>query len=611
MLAEVRTDLLTPASVDPDSFALAPDGRSIVFTASADGRPRLWLRHLNSTSAEPLEGTEGGRFPFWSPDSRAIGFFATGKLKRLDLGGGNPQTLADATFGFGGSWNANGVILFAPTASGPLFKIAAPGAAAVAATTLSEGVASHRFPVFLPGGELFIVFSQGTSPDTTGLFRGSLANTRVQRLASADSHAMFVAPDLLLFVRQGNLVAQHVDPATVTLSGDATTVAGLAALSPGRAAFSVSTTGLLAFRSPEASRRQLTWFDRSGRALGTLGDSSVVRSGAGGARVSPDGRRATVARRTADNLDVWVLDGDRDTRLTFDAADDDFGLWSPDGRRIAFQSKRSGVQDLYWKLANGTEGDLPIVTSPNRDVVNSWSRDGKFILFHRLEAKTGRDLWVLPVDGDRPGTPRVILQTDANERMGAFSPDGRWVAYEADPAGMFNIYVRPFPAVDAGQWQISVDGGQQARWSPDGKEIYFVSADDKLMAVPISTDGATLSPGRPTALFDARLGLRPDTGGGDGYDVAPDGRFLIDCAGWRRVCVVHHARAELAAAGDEAVRVVSFAASPLSPSTLASRLAAGVGHVRNRIHHLRPPTDRRHAQSGSPSARRVHHRAGG
>ncbi len=179
VLAEVRTDLLTPASVDPDSFALAPDGRSIVFTASADGRPRLWLRHLNSTSAEPLEGTEGGRFPFWSPDSRAIGFFATGKLKRLDLGGGNPQTLADATFGFGGSWNANGVILFASTVSGPLFKIAAPGTAAVAATTLSEGVASHRFPVFLPGGELFIFFSQGTSPDTTGLFRGSLANTSV------------------------------------------------------------------------------------------------------------------------------------------------------------------------------------------------------------------------------------------------------------------------------------------------------------------------------------------------------------------------------------------------------------------------------------------------
>ncbi len=339
---------------------------------------------------------------------------------------------------------------------------------------------------------------------------------------------MFVAPDLLLFVRQGNLVAQPVDPATFTLSGDAATVAGFAAIAAGRAAFSVSTTGLLAFRGPEASRRQLTWFDRSGRALGTLGDSSVVRSGAGGARVSPDGRRATVERSTGDNSDGWVLDGNRDTRLTFDPADDDNGLWSPDGRRIAFHSRRSGVQDLYWKLANGTGGDLPIVTSPNSDVVNSWSRDGTLILFHRLEPKTGRDLWVLPVDGDRPGTPRVILQTDANERMGAFSPDGRWVAYEADPAGVFNIYVRPFPAVDAGQWQISVDGGMQAQWSPDGKEIYFVSADDKLMAVPISTDGATLSPGRLTALFDARLGLRPRTGGGVGYDVAPDGRFLID-----------------------------------------------------------------------------------
>ncbi len=526
---ETRVDIVTPATDQPESFALSPDGRQIVFVASGeDGVSRLWLRSLNTTTAQPLAGTEGARYPFWSPDSRSVAFFASGELQRLDLGGGAPRALAAAPSGKGGAWSADGVIMFAPGPLGPLSRIPATGGSAVAATKLAAKQVAQGFPVFLPDGRHFLFLSVG-APETHGTYLAALGTTDVQRLTSAVSRSAYLPSGWLLWGQPGgNLTVQRLDIARQTLMGDPMTIAdGVVDY-----AFSVSATGLVAYRTGAGSvRRQLTWFDRTGKPRGALGDpdESLMYPS-----LSPDGQRAVVSRAVQGHENIWLLDGTRTSRLTFDPTADLVPVWSPDGRSIAFASSRSGTYDLYRQAVDGSGTAALLVASPQIKVPSDWSRDGRFLLYYSIDPQTQADLWVLPMTGDQK--PWIFLKTPFDEAYGQFSPDGRFVAYVSDESGRYEIYIRPFtPPGEArnpagGQWQISTNGGIQPRWSADGRELYYLDPAGRLMAVSITVTGATVAPGTPVPLFPTKiLG-----GGGDNaadfpeYAVARDGRFLIN-----------------------------------------------------------------------------------
>jgi len=472
-------------------------------------------------TAQPLAGTEGATLPFWSADSRSVGFFAADVLKRVDIGGGLPQTLTQPltnAFPFGGTWSSDGTILF--NRGGSLFRIAASGGNAAPVTNPDvRSRTSSLHPQFLPDGRQFLFYSVGGA-DTGGIYLGSLDAPAVRRLTAADTAGLYVPPGWVLYVRQERLVARRLDPLSGELTGDPVTVADSVGQDAARfvGAFSVSAAGLVAYRSAGGGiRRQLTWFDRSGKVISTLGapDESNLFDPA----LSPDGRRVAVERTMQGNTDIWIIDGVRTTRFTFDAGVDFSPVWSPDGSRVAFQSNRKGTHDFYEKPSNGATGEELIFESGENQTVSDWSRDGRFLI-----GMINLDLWVWPLDGDR--NPTVFLNTKFDERGPHFSPDGRWVSYHSNESGQYEVYVRPFPG-PGGQWQISTAGGSTARWRHDGRELYYVSLDGNLMAVPMTTQGGTLEPGTPMELFRIRSAL----GGGvvrGQYAVAPDGRFLVN-----------------------------------------------------------------------------------
>ena len=532
---ETRVEIVTPATSDPISFALSPDGRQIVFVASGDGASRLWLRSLATTGAQPLAGTEGAVYPFWSPDSRSVGFFAGGSLKRLDIGGGAPQTLATVNVPRGGTWNADGVILFPLAPTSPLFRVPATGGEAVAVTKLDRQT-SHRFPSFLPDGRQFLFYAPGAT-ETAGIYLGSLDSAETRRLTAADTAGFYLPSGIagwLLWVRAGTLVAQRLDLEGKALTGDPVTLADPVAFDAGSAgAVSVSAAGLVAYRAGESNRRQLAWFDRSGKALGALG--APDENGLNSPSVSPDGRRVAVNRTVQGNTDIWLLDGTRMSRFTFDAATDRWPIWSPDGSRIAFGSNRKGHRDLYQKPSGGAGAEELLVESPQDKTTSDWSADGRFMLYHSADPQTARDIWVLPMENDRK--PWVFLKS-FDERFGQFSPDGRWVAYTSNESGRNEIYIRPFaapaatgPAANpaAGQWQVSTAGGIFPTWRSDGRELYYIGPNGEMMAAPIAATATTLEPVAPVALFPTRIfGGGVDNGQGWQYDLTPDGRLLIN-----------------------------------------------------------------------------------
>ncbi len=524
---ETRTDIVTPATDDPASFALSPDGRQIVFAASGDGTLRLWLRSLGTTTAQPLLGTEGGRNPFWAPDSRSIGFFTDSALKRLDLGAGAPQTVAPASSGTGGTWTTDGFIVFAPSPSSRLMRVSAGGGTAVPVTTFGPQEIGHRWPYALPDGQRFLFYAGGP-PDTAGIYLSTFDSSFPTRLTPAESAGVYHPGGWLLWVRDGSLVAQPLDLEHSSLTGEPLTVADDVAVDTSeRSAVSVAATGLVAYRTGGAKQRQLVWFNASGRELGNLGDQDPTW---GRPRVAPDGHRVIVGRTVQGNQDLWLLDRTRLRRFTFDAATDDISNWSPDGTRIVFTSTRTGGGDLYLKLASGAEMETRFVASDEVKTPSSWSTDGRFILFHSTDPQTSSDIWVAPVSG---GPPSVLLNTPFREVWGAFSPDGRWVAYMSNESGRPEIYVRPFTPPGAktagGQWQVSTAGGIHPVWRPDGRELYYLDPVGSLVAVPITVAGATLEPGTPMVRFSTRiLGGGVDAGQGRQYDVGADGRILIN-----------------------------------------------------------------------------------
>jgi Tol biopolymer transport system component len=526
---EMRVEISTPATEAPLDFALSPDGRALVFVASGDGPSRLWLRPLDQAEARPLAGTEGARGPFWAPDSRVVGFFANGMLQRLDIAGGTPQGLAAATsVTIGGSWSAEGTILFHRAAFGPLWRVAAGGGTPVAVTQIEAPQQNaHRGPQFLPDGRQFLFYAGGT-PEAAGIYLGALDGTPPTRLTAADSGGAFLPPDQVVFVQQGTLVARRLDPVRRALTGDPVRLADRIEVSGiGRRGFAVSGAGLVAYRAGGSGARQLTWVDRTGKAVGVAGAPDGQEPNY--PELSPDGRRVAMQRLAQGNIDVWLGDLLRGglTRLTFDAAPDHHPVWAPDGTRIAFNSAPTGVDDLYVKPSNGAGAEARVLASPHRKIPQAWSRDGRWLLYYESNPTTGRDLWALDLTAP-VAAPRVVANTPAEETLAAFSPDGRWVAFQTDESGRPEVVVQPFPAA-AGRWQVSTAGGVAPRWRADGTELHFLAPDATLMAAPVTAAGASFVAGPPVALFQTRIVMggtmpsdRPQ------YAVAADGRFLIN-----------------------------------------------------------------------------------
>jgi eukaryotic-like serine/threonine-protein kinase len=518
---EKRLDIVTPATSSPTSFALSPDGRRIAYVAGADGRSRLWVRPLDSTSAQVLPGTEGALNPFWSPDGQSLGFFADQKLKRIDLGGGQPQILSGvANLTAQGTWNAEGVILFSSGGAAPLSRILASGGPVASVTTLGSGQTFHRTPRFLPGGRQFLFYATGADPS---IWLGSLDGAEPHRITAivpgTDSPGEYLSPGWLIWVRQGALAAQRLDAGRGMLSGDPIPLAQAVSLDPATQVgpFSVSASGMIVWRSGGGGRRQLIWFNRAGQNTGAFGgpdESNLLHP-----ELSPDGKRAAVTRGPVGSGDIWLQEDARTTRFTFDPADDRYAIWSPDGTRVVF-ARRKAAMDLYQKPANASGNEELVLQSSDTKVPYSWSPDGRFILY--WSSQNNGDLMVLPITGDRK--PLLILSTPFTEIQGAFSPDGKWVAYQSNESGRFEIYMRPFPG-PGGQWQLSTGGGISPRWRADGKELYYLAPDAKLMAVTVVAKAGSLTPGTPEALFPTHIATGVFK---QQYDVARDGRFLIN-----------------------------------------------------------------------------------
>jgi serine/threonine protein kinase len=526
------------------AFALSPDGRHLAFAGrSADGNLRLWVRSLDSLDMRPLYGSESALFPpfFWSPDSRFLAFDAGGKLKKIDIAGGPAQTLCETPdLVIGGAWRRDGVIIFGQ-ARGAIMRVSANGGSSSPVTALdsSRKETWHVQPSFLPDERHFIYLRGSHGPENTGIYIGSLdAKPEEQdlrllvptHLGAAYVPASEVGMGQLLFVREGTLIAQPFDANRFEVAGEPATLAKQIGSVITIGFFSASNNGVLVYRTG-GGVSQLTWFDQRGKRIGTVGEPAAIVSVA----LSPDGTRAAVSRTDFPNssLTLWLMDLARatSTRFTFGAGLAPLGIWSSDGSRIIFPFGPGDRYDLYQKSASGVKDQELLLESDEPKHPRSCSPDGRFLLYGSLNRKTRtRELWVLPLEGDKKPIPFACTQFNNSE--GQFSPDGRWVVYVSDESGREEVYVRTFSpdsggatSHDEGKWIISTGGGNEPRWSGDGKTLYYIAPDGKLMAVAITANEAFRA-GVPKALFQPSASF-----GGpfrQSWCVAPDGkRFLF------------------------------------------------------------------------------------
>jgi len=522
-------EIQTPSAgtTTPSMIALSPDGRHLVARVTEQGTNKLWLRPIAQVTGTELAGTEGSSHPFWSADSQSIGFIADGKLKKVDILGAPPQTVADEAATAGGAWSREGVMLFARTLSGPLFRIAASGGQPIQVTELDQSRAqsSHRFPRFLPDGVHFLYLAASSKPEHAGIYIGSLNSKETKLLVASKTRPEFAPPDLLLFLRESTLMAQRLDLGRLELSGDPFRAAEQVASNSvnGAAGVAVSENGVLAYQTGGTSGgRQLAWIDRSGKPDGIVGTPALYEN----PRLSPDGKRLAFFRPESGG-DIWINDLERgsSTRFTFEPGSDNVPVWSPDGSRIAFVSNRDGgVFNLYQKNSSGTGDDELLLKTPNNKLLNDWSADGRYLLYQEDDPKTKSDVWVLPLFGDRK--PVRVLGTPFNEQSASFSPDGRWIAYSSDESGTSQVYVQDFPA-SGGKWQISTGASfitAFPRWRPDGKELFY-DRMGQMMAVDLTgtMPGGPFKAGTPQELFPGLSNLPPHN-----YDITPGGqRFLV------------------------------------------------------------------------------------
>ncbi len=520
-----------------DALAISPDGQQVVFVAiGAGGVTSLWVRPLASAESRQLAGTDGAIFPFWSPDSRSIGFFAGSKLRKIDAAGGPSQTLADAsTDPRGGSWSPDGTILFSPTTLVPLMRVPASGGSVSEVTALDpqSGQTSHRWPTFLPDGKHFIYFGRGSQSERQGLYVSSLDAKESKFLIPTSVTGTYTeagGKGYLLFIRESTLMAQPFDAGKLTLSGEALPIVQGVSSFPGEAgptayaAFSVA-AGHLIYRTGDRQTTRLTWFDRSGKALEAVTEPGDYHEPS----LSADGKKVLFGSMVGSALtDIYLLDMSRGstTRLTFSPENEGSSVFSPDDSQVVFFSTRSGIGDFYRKASSGAGNDELIMSGMNTPYPDSWSRDGKYIVFETNGgAQTKSDLWILPMTGE--AKPFPYLNSAFQEAHAQFSPDGRWIAYTSEETGRPEVYVQSFP-IGSGKWQISTNGGDQAQWRGDGKEIFYMTPDRTLMAVTIN-GGTTIDPARPEVLFQTSMPLSGILDDRNNYVPTRDGqRFMIN-----------------------------------------------------------------------------------
>jgi Tol biopolymer transport system component len=491
---------------------------------------------MDSLHARLLPGTEAAGFPFWSPDGRYIGFFAGGKLKKIDARGGPPAIICDAPDGRGGSWNQQDDIVFTPTVNSPIVRVSASGGPISQLTTQdpSKNETTHRWPAFLPDGRHFIFLAGSTftprESATNSILMGSLDSKEIKLLFHTHFQAAY-ASGHMLFLRQSSLMAQPFDAKRFELTGEATPVAEqvLEDSSIAHAWFSSSANGMLLYAEGAPKNRQLVWFDRDGKQVGAVpGDDAYA-----GIAASRDGKKLAYYL-DGTGFDVWSFDITRGVKipLTFGASSGQgnlYPVWSPDGKYVAYTSYRNGKYSLYQKPADGSGGETLLLEGIDHfRVPTSWSNDGKFLVYHEgVSGGTyangvpgGWSIWVLPLFGDHKAYP--FIQSTLSAREASFSPDGKWLAYCSNESGEYRVYVIPFPG-PGGKWQVSLGDGRGPLWRRDGKEIFYLSADNKLMAVKVETSGGSLAAGGARVLFDSH-----SYGVFGRYDVSADGqRFVV------------------------------------------------------------------------------------
>ena len=512
----MRSSLLPPKSsaYEPYNFAVSPDGSRLAFVAMGpDGQDTLWVRSLSASGAQQVSGTEDTSFPFWSPDSRRIGFFAKGKLKEVDIASGTVEVLADALEGRGGTWNNQGTILFAPEISGPLLTISERGGVATRATKISRSGSgqAHRWPSFLPDDKHFLFTVDWSSPDDSlqnGMYLGSLDSTDTKLISSELSGNVYFVSGYLLYVQERSLMAQPFDTGKLQTTGPAVPVAAEELEKHtgfSESGFSVSRNGLLIFQSEADSASRLVWYDSAGKELG-----QIPESGYQDPNISPDGRFLAVSSDDDHNgkyfIRVYDLKRGLSTRLTNSGRDED-PTWSPDGRRIIFGAT-AGLNIPISQVPADGSGSPQVLLNGNRVMPCDWSADGHLVF---MDFSTGVPSLKIYSAKDQKVTPFAARGAEAQ-----FSPDGRWMVYTG-------ISVQPFPGPGP-RTQISNVTSSQPRWSHDGKQIFYVQPDRKLMAV--SFDSRSGTAGVPRVLFQTRI-VAPNYDWFQ-YSVAPDGRFLIN-----------------------------------------------------------------------------------
>ena len=514
---------------DSSIVEISPDGKKFAFVAATtDGRSALWIRHLQSPTAQMIGGTEGASFPFWAPDSRRIGFFADAKLKIADLGGGLIERLAEAPSGRGATWSKEDVIVFAPSVGEPLLRVSANGGDATPVSRLEGRSTSHRFPHFFPDGKRFLFYHQGVPIEEKNIHVGSIDGGPSRPLLGSESQVIYVQPGYLLWVRDGILRARRFDPEKLQFIGEPVTLAEKVqwSVALGFANFSASQQGTLAYcAGVPTSQSRIVVTDRSGKEIESLPSSGEYYS----PRLSPDGRKIAFELVTGGYANLYQYEMQRRvvTRFTFTRANDWAPVWSPDGEWIAYTSFEKSGGDIHIKRVSGTEADRKLVGDQRRKIPSGFSSDGRYLLYHVVSPRTNWDIEVWSLAENKA---RVVLQTPFMENQAQLSPNGRWMAYVSNESGVEEVYVRGFDGADSGKWQISSGGGSMPKWSADGKTLYFLVPAGKLMSVKVD-ESSGFNVDVPQVVFPVRL--RSFTGlTRYQYDVSRDGtRFVVNVVG--------------------------------------------------------------------------------
>jgi Tol biopolymer transport system component len=511
------------AGLDQPAVAISPDGTVLAYVAIQSGKQQLYLRAMDSVEAKLIPGTEGATEPFFSPDGQWLGFFAGQKLKRVSLSGGAALTLGDAPFPGGASWSSHGMIAFAPSVGSALQQVPDGGGTPQPLTHLKKGEVSQRWPEFLPDGKavLFTAAPTNASWANAQVAVQSVGRGERQNLIKEATHPRYAVSGQLVYAQGGSLMAAPFDPQRLAITGAAVPVVESVLQSPssGAAQYSFSATGSLVYISGgvQADQRSLVWVNRNGAEQPVAAPARAYVF----PRLSPDGRRVGVGI-TEQETQVWLYDLALETltRFTFEGNVNLNADWTPDGKRIAFQSNKEGPLNLFWQRADGSGGLERLTASEYNNFPMSWSPDGQLLAFVEVNPTTGYDIWVLRLS-DHKAQP--FLRTPFNESVPRFSPDGRWLAYVSNESGRWEIYVQPYPG-PGGKWQISTEGGTEPVWNPNGRELFYRSGD-KMMAADIATH-PSFTAGKPRVLFEGRYNPAPGTT--PNYDVSPDGqRFLM------------------------------------------------------------------------------------